>query len=422
MTTLTTDQQTALRDFRVFMLSDTQHEMILTGGAGTGKSFVVSQILETLDQIYKFGNAVKGSTTKYTPTLTATTNKAAAALTIQIDEEVVTLHSLFKLVPVWNPILRRNELKKRKASKGTAEPLLKDLLIIIDEYSYIDEPFYMLMHKYTENCKFLYVGDHCQLPPVGYELPYIYTLKLPTAHLNEIVRQKSDNLIAKLSQDFRKAIDEDLVIPQLTVDNKNIFYLNERDFQLALINDIKNGLNAVYVAYTNAAVQRYNEGMYKLFSSSTRAYNKGDPVVVNSPIKLGSTGLLKTESITFLDNVKTCKYVLPHTNESIPGYRLQIEGFYFFMPLDLSLKAQIMQNGDTPLDVVEDIMNTWVSVRHAYACTVHKTQGSTFDAVYVDLNDIAKAANTQSYNLYRRLLYVALSRPRTKLIFTGVLW
>lgn len=420
MTTLTSDQKTALIGFRAFMLSDISFESILTGGAGTGKSFVVKQILDTLNQIYSFGSTVKGDMTRYEPILCATTNKAAIALTEQVKQEVVTLHSLFKLIPVWNPVTRKNELKKRQSKKNESN-ILEDKLLIIDEYSYIDQDLYKLIQKHTNNCKFLFVGDHCQLPPVGSDLPYIYTLGLPTFHLNEIVRQKSDNLIAALSLECRTAIDKGLPLPKLRVDNKNVFYVDESTFQHALLGDIQNGLNAMYLGYTNIAVQRYNEGLYKIFAKSNRSYNNGDPVVVNSAIKAGD-GVLKTESIVFLDKVTEGHFYLPHSQVHVPGYHMTIEGYQYFMPLDLSMKDAVTQHVDTPLDLSEEINETWISVRHAYACTVHKSQGSTFDAVYIDLNDIAKAGRMQSYELYKRLIYVALSRPRTKLVFTGVLW
>lgn len=51
-----------------------------------------------------------------------------------------------------------------------------------------------------------------------------------------------------------------------------------------------------------------------------------------------------------------------------------------------------------------------------YASTVNKSQGSTYDTVYIDLNDIGKCRDKDQV---RRMLYVAVSRARHKVVFTG---
>ena len=55
-------------------------------------------------------------------------------------------------------------------------------------------------------------------------------------------------------------------------------------------------------------------------------------------------------------------------------------------------------------------------LRYTYASTINKAQGSTYDTVYIDLNDLAKCNDR---DLQLRLLYVAVSRARHKVVFTG---
>ena len=52
-----------------------------------------------------------------------------------------------------------------------------------------------------------------------------------------------------------------------------------------------------------------------------------------------------------------------------------------------------------------------------YAMTVHKSQGSTYDTVYVDTQDLGICANS-NYNLYLKLLYVAISRA-SNMVYTN---
>lgn len=49
-------------------------------------------------------------------------------------------------------------------------------------------------------------------------------------------------------------------------------------------------------------------------------------------------------------------------------------------------------------------------IRHAYAMTVHKIHGSTFDTVIVDWRDAMRSTSMQPGEL-SRLLYVAVTRP-----------
>ena len=67
-------------------------------------------------------------------------------------------------------------------------------------------------------------------------------------------------------------------------------------------------------------------------------------------------------------------------------------------------------------DVVEEAENRWVDLRAAYACTVNKSQGSTFDKVFIDIDDIARCNNGEQI---ARLMYVAVSRARNTVYLTG---
>jgi len=66
--------------------------------------------------------------------------------------------------------------------------------------------------------------------------------------------------------------------------------------------------------------------------------------------------------------------------------------------------------------MVDDIEERWIDLRPAYACTINKSQGSTYDQVFIDLDDVKKCNNA---NTIARMLYVAVSRARDKVIFTG---
>lgn len=62
-------------------------------------------------------------------------------------------------------------------------------------------------------------------------------------------------------------------------------------------------------------------------------------------------------------------------------------------------------------------LNKLAPLRHSYASTVHKSQGSTYDAALVDYSDISKARDMRA-----RLMYVAASRPSEYLVFAHGGW
>ena len=60
--------------------------------------------------------------------------------------------------------------------------------------------------------------------------------------------------------------------------------------------------------------------------------------------------------------------------------------------------------------------NKYADLRRMYASTVNKAQGSTYSTVFIDLNDIGKCRDRDQVN---RMLYVAASRAKDKIVFTG---
>jgi hypothetical protein len=63
-----------------------------------------------------------------------------------------------------------------------------------------------------------------------------------------------------------------------------------------------------------------------------------------------------------------------------------------------------------------DLKNKYPDLRQRDAATVHKSQGSTYDSVYIDLGNISTC---NIANQVARMLYVAFSRPRTRVYLYG---
>lgn len=407
MSTLNKDQQNALNRLETFVYDDTPM-LILSGAAGTGKSFLLNQLANSYEKFASFGQAL-GVDCPATLTLTATTNKAVSALYDQITtlDEVTTIYSALGIRPQYNYDTRETKLVY-KDRKNTYD----GMFFVVDEYSYIDKELYDLMvnPKRMRNCKFLFVGDSCQLPPIGSDVSYIDQLNIEKIELTQIMRQANGNPIQGFSSALRDCVLNSTAIPKVPINGIEISHVDLNTFQNNLVKDLQSDVNAKYLGFTNKAVQHYNNNLYRILNSKDKGYNKGDIVMVNRYIA-NDCVKLKPETVTSIDQINH-----EEMSHNVRGMKMYIEGFWFFMPYDLSMYDSLLENAD--VHTATDIHETWIDVRHAYACTIHKSQGSTFNTVYIDLNDM-KFIYKKDINLFKRLFYVAVSRAKERVIFTG---
>lgn len=105
----------------------------------------------------------------------------------------------------------------------------------------------------------------------------------------------------------------------------------------------------------------------------------------------------------------------------VDGYQILLrgKGSYYFMPKHRGAKdkahAEAVREDDYA--AMKIILDTWIDLRPSFAQTVNKSQGSTYDIVMIDLNDICSKCRTLEQ--LARILYVALSRGRSRIIMTG---
>lgn len=401
---LTADQQAAYSQI-VNLLTTTQKELVINGFAGTGKTTLVKSFLEEWPQFV----ALSGGTFKdYDTYLTATTNKAADALSSATGLETTTIHSFLGL-RVQNLGYKKTKL----LDNGKVVP--DNALIIIDEASFIDASLLEQIRKKTRTCKIIYLGDPCQLKPVGSDDTPVFTAGIPTACLTQIVRQSDDSPIQRLSRALRDHVDGK-PMPKAGVDGVNIFHMNQQDFEASLIHDCRVGAgNSVRaLAWTNQVAIGYNETVAHALSG-TSDIKIGDTVVVNKQVQKRGYYKLPTDSTVHVVGLgswqKDSNGIVSRKVEISTGVELiQAQDHADTIPL---IKQAYDKGNNEQAYILE---NLYVDLRLMYASTVNKSQGSTYDAVYIDLNDIGKCRDADQV---RRMLYVAVSRARNKVVFTG---
>lgn len=401
--TLTACQQHAYSQI-VNLLTTSQKELVINGPAGCGKTTLVKSFLEEWPQFV----ALSGGTFKdYDTYLTATTNKAADALSSATGLETSTIHSFLGL-RVQNVGYKKTKL----LDNGKAVP--DNALVIIDEASFIDADLLKQIRKKAHSCKIIYLGDPCQLKPVGSDDTPVFTAGIPTANLTQIVRQSDDSPIQKLSRALRDHVDGQ-PMPKAGVDGVNILHLAQHEFNSSLIADCKAGAgNSVRaLAWTNQVSIGYNEMVANAISGSSEI-KLGDTAVVNKQVSKRGYYKLNTDSTVYitglgkweLDGNGIVSRLVEIGSINIRQARNHVDA------LELIKKAYTESN----IASATDLENYYVDLRLMYASTVNKAQGSTYDTAYIDLNDIGKCRDQDQV---KRMLYVAVSRARTKVVFTG---
>lgn len=401
---LTADQQAAYGEM-VTLLTTARKELVINGYAGTGKTTLVKTFLHEWPQFVALSG---GSFKDVDVYLTATTNKAADALSAATGRETSTIHSFLGL-RVKSLGYRSTEL----VDNGKHVP--DDCLIIIDEASFIDDDLLKKIRQKAKNCKVVFLGDPCQLKPVGSDDTPVFTAGIPTTSLTQIVRQSDDSPIQKLSRALRDHVAGE-PMPRAGVDGVNIFHMPKDEFEKSLIEDCRKGAgNSVRaLAWTNAVAIAYNEMVANALSGNPEL-KLGDTAVVNKQVQKRGYYKLPTDSTVYIQGVSDWvtdrNGIESREVETSHGYILrQPRDYADVIPL---IKKAYAEGNHV---FANELENHYVDLRLMYASTVNKSQGSTYDTVYVDLGDIGKCRDRDQV---KRMLYVAVSRARTKVVFTG---
>jgi exodeoxyribonuclease V alpha subunit len=372
---LAAGQQEAVR------LALTERVAVLTGGPGCGKSFTVRSIVALA--------AAKGARI----VLAAPTGRAARRLTELSGVEAVTVHRLLELRPGGDAAFDRER------------PLQADL-VVVDESSMLD---LLLANKLVRavppGAHLLLVGDVDQLPSVGAGevLRDLLAEDTPIPHvrLTQVFRQASRSGVVTnahrinagthpqvqgLADFFLFATDDAEEAARLTVDVvvRRIparFGLDpRRDVQvLTPVHRGPAGAAALNELLQDALTPARPDRPEKRFGG--RVFRVGDKVTqIRNDYDKGANGVFNGTQgvVTAIDAVEQTLTVVTDEDEAID---------YDFSELD--------------------------ELVHAYAVTVHRSQGSEYPCVVIPLTTSAWMM------LQRNLLYTAVTRAKQLVVLVG---
>lgn len=447
-------QQRALNQLSDWYNSE-ELECTLCGYAGTGKTYILRYFLDNIvDKSF---------------TITAPTHKALRVLESQVGKKGMTLHSLHGLKP--NIDLQNFDIENPQFDPLNPSKIQNYNLIVIDECSMINKDLFQLNRNRAleYKVKILYVGDPLQLPPVNEEISLTFATVKNKIELTDVVRQEKGNplleLFALLRDDIKNHGNSFLyhIVKNRSNISDGVGYeiLPTRIFQEKIVEEFqsdafhKNIDHIRLTAYTNNAITEWNTIIRNavigkdsdiinindlILSYNTIIDEFKNPIILNSEdyiledIRL----YISDEDIkTFAVNLKsmydghiTSPFLIVDTKDpSFLKYKAILthlynraanhvaHGWYTYY----KFKNRFLTNVRFTIDTIQGQKYINKDIDYGYSMTVHKTQGSTFDNVAIDLTNIV-FQNTKygrkenDIDIRNKLMYVALSRARNSVI------
>jgi exodeoxyribonuclease-5 len=279
--------------------------------------------------------------------------------------------------------------------------------------------------------KFICLADFAQLPPVGEKVSPVKGLT-NGAYLTKVMRY--DNQILQIATAIRNKLSHPAPSFQPLSDNANaegVWAVSKIEFIQRILEAAEagefskvNGTKAL--AWRNVTVDELNRVIReRIFPLVREKYVPEDRIILTEPAKDLEGNLIgttddegKIDSITIARHPIYQQYkVWSMSVTTDDNKKLQLNVIHEDSLLDLQgdLNAlSIRAKADRKLwKDFWKLKDNFHSIRHAYAITVHRSQGSTYDSVFVDYRDILTNRNrTEAF----QCLYVACTRPKKRLI------
>ena len=366
--------------------------LVITGGPGTGKTTILKGVLKLYDEL------------ELETLLAAPTGRAAKRMSELSGREASTIHRLLgaKMSEDGIGVI---------FAKDEGDPLNCDALVL-DECSMVDITLmYSLLRALKPDCRLILVGDADQLPSVGPGNVFADIIRsdtVPTVRLTEIFRQKGDSRIVRNAHMINRGEHPD-------------FEANTGDFFR-----LKRLMGGTAVeTIVELCARRLPENM-KIPSASIQVLSptrKGETGTVNlnkrlqealNPREDGKKEKLFGDSVFRVGDrviqIKNNYDIVWKTKGGVSG-----AGVYNG---DIGTIAQIDPITETLTVDFEDKLATYSfdmlnELEHAWALTVHKSQGSEYRAVVLALSGDVQMLLT------RGVLYTAVTRAKELLIMVG---
>jgi len=448
--TPTVEQEKLLKELARFTLFSDRFELfLLKGYAGTGKTTVISNLVNNLTSV------------GCSSVLLAPTGRAAKVISRYSNRSAHTIHRKIYFA-TRNPdgsvrlVLQKNRHTNTIfiADEASMIPDRDSDLRTIESRSLLED---LLRYVYTgKNCKLILVGDTAQLPPVNLELspaldPTVFTeqfkLKVRWFELTEVMRQHVTSGILINATQVRVQIREERLNELVfDMDYPDIFAPNDPyDIQDAIQNAFTLGDdNAVFIVRSNKRANLYNQQIRISVLGLDDEIAAGDLIMV---VKNNYFWLEDSEHVGFIANGDICELLEIFRYTDLHGFRfaevkMRLLDYPDQPPFETVILLDTLHSETASLSreeghrlyqsVAQDYAHerdrqkrlaaikndkyfNALQIKFAYAMTCHKTQGGQWPVVFVEQPYLPDGEDIS----YLRWLYTALTRAQEKLYLIG---
>jgi exodeoxyribonuclease V alpha subunit len=347
---------------------------VINGGAGVGKTTV----LDCIYSVFKECGIV--------PVQVALAAKAAKRMSEATGKDSFTIARFVRR-------FKRKGIDFRK------------FVLVLDESSMVDLfSMYKLLSFLPEDSRIIILGDDGQLHPVGYGLILHELLKvpqIPTITLTEVKRQDKDSNIPHVSNEVRNGI-----VPSFGYEDIKFINANNKKKVLESVLSIyqEDVDNTQIICATRKMAESVNLLCADLNKSKKLlAFNEYYDAFENTGYRL-SDKVMCTANLYAIDvmnasvgEIVECYKMTQEIDVEVDGKQLVIQSF-----------GKIKWDDGLTTEITDELLD---NLTHAYAMTIHKSQGSQFDTVIIPV--------FQAAYMDRTMLYTAITRAQKKVVLVG---
>lgn len=467
--TLNPEQKAALKAIRKFLDHPSANIFVLMGYAGTGKTFLMQELAKTLKE------------NEQEFCLLASTGRAAAVLKGKTGFTAKTVHSeLYNFSGVAGmdesaskdaPLTASGQLSLQFSIRVADE---KTRLYIVDESSMLSGEAQqgdnlianfgsgILLNDLFEvvgKNKIIFVGDPCQLPPIGQSFSPALDIKwlnkqnkvAISIKLNKIERTEGDNDILKLASVIRTMYDDGVfeLYPKLPASNLNNVKIHSSDKTLLSAYFEKyqetDATETLAIARTNLKAHEINKFMrFKLLGDSNIPIQLGEVLLVtqnNYKVPLTNGDFVKVCELgeitkrvglsfqkikvrTFLSDTEFELLLSLEALKSLKGAlsesqtkELMIDFSYRMRDQDIAYNSAEFKNA-----MMSDEYYNCLKATFGYAVTCHKAQGGEWNNVYLFLDNDKNGMYMMPPSSLCKWWYTAVTRARKELHLANNWW
>ena len=431
--------------------TDNDAIFVLKGYAGTGKTTVISTIVNNLIEINK----------KYV--LLAPTGRAAKVIANYANKPAFTIHK-----KIYFP--------KKSSGGGVSFTMQqnkhKNTIFIVDEASMISDvaaesKLYengsllddLISYIYSgTNCKMILLGDTAQLPPINLDispalntdtLELNYNKKVDWIELDEVMRQELNSGILYNATELREILKDSFITE---------FKFKLRGFKdivrLTDGYDIQDAINQAYSNYSiedtafivrsNKRANQYNEQIRTKILDKESDLSTGDFLMV---VKNNYFWLKEKDEAGFIANGDIIEVLEIYSFKELYGFRfakvkIRMVDYPNQIPFETVLILDTIKSESPSLTyeqsnkLYEEVMKDYehlttkyakfqkvkeneyfngLQVKFSYAITCHKSQGGQWNTVFIEQPYLPDGIDRD----YIRWLYTAITRAKDKLYLIG---